>query len=158
MSEYTAEIRWTRDDEAFTDNRYSRRHTWVFDGGTTVDASASPLHVRAPMSDPSAVDPEEAFVAALASCHMLFFLSIAARSGYRVDHYIDRAVGLMEKDGDGKLAITVVTLHPDVIFSGERAPTHAEMDEMHHEAHESCYIASSVKSLVLCEPIYEVRD
>lgn len=154
MTEYTATTVWTRDDQAFTDNRYSRRHSWRFDGGAEVAASASPLHVRAPMSDPSAVDPEEAFVASLSSCHMLFFLSIAARHGFRVDRYVDHAVGLMEQDGDGKMAMTVVTLRPDVTFSGELLPTRAELDQMHHGSHEACYIASSVKSLVLCEPVY----
>jgi organic hydroperoxide reductase OsmC/OhrA len=158
MSEYTATTLWTRDGQAFTDNRYSRRHAWQFDGGAEVAASASPLHVRAPMSDPSAVDPEEAFVAAISSCHMLFFLSIAARQGFRVDRYLDQAVGIMAKDDEGKLAMTEVTLRPDVTFSGDLMPSRSEIDQMHHESHESCYIASSVKSLVLCEPVYPAAE
>jgi organic hydroperoxide reductase OsmC/OhrA len=152
MAHYVAEVAWERGDQAFIDNRYSRRHLWRFDGGVEVPASASPHVVRVPLSDPSAVDPEEAFVASLSSCHMLWFLSIAARRGFRVDRYRDVAEGVLAKDAEGRLAMTVVTLRPDVACSGDRLPTRDELDEMHHEAHESCFLANSVRTEVRCEP------
>lgn len=154
MSRYVARIEWERGGEAFVDNRYSRRHRWRFDGGLEVPASSSPHAVPVPMSDAHAVDPEEAFVASLSSCHMLWFLSLAARQHFRVDRYVDDAEGVMEKNADGKVAITRVTLRPAVEFSGEKLPTRAELDGLHHEAHEKCFIASSVKSDVRCEPVY----
>lgn len=144
-------VRWNRNDAKFTDNRYSRVHEWEFDEGVKVRASASPHVVRAPFSATDAVDPEEAFVASLSSCHMLWFLSIAAKNGYVVDSYTDAAVGVMEKNGDGKLAMTRVTLKPDVTFSGERIPTAEELAALHHEAHEECFIANSVKTEVRVE-------
>jgi organic hydroperoxide reductase OsmC/OhrA len=107
-----------------------------------------------PYSKAEAVDPEEAFVASLSSCHMLWFLSIAAKRGFCVDSYADDAVGLMEKNPSGRLAMTRVTLRPKAIFSGERLPTTVELQAMHHEAHEECFIANSVKTDVRCEPIY----
>lgn len=152
MSEYTATVSWNRDGAAFLDSRYSRAHRWRFDGGLEVPASSAPTSVRPPLSDPSAVDPEEAFVAALSSCHMLWFLAIAAKRGFLVDSYQDEAIGVMARDSAGKLAMTVVTLRPRVEFSGERMPGPADIDAMHHEAHEACYIASSVKSDVRVEP------
>jgi organic hydroperoxide reductase OsmC/OhrA len=152
MATYTANIRWDRGEAAFVDNRYSRAHAWLFDGGVTVAASASPHVVPAPYSEASAVDPEEAFVAAIASCHMLWFLSIAAARGFRVDHYADAAVGTMRRNDRGKLAITHVVLRPDVTFSGERVPSHDEIEAMHHEAHDECFIANSVRTDVVCEP------
>ena len=141
MSTHTAEVAWFRHDARFTDNRYSRLHKWTFDGGAVVPASSSPQVVKVPLSDPAGVDPEEAFVAALSSCHMLWFLSLAARDGYCVDSYVDAAEGLMEND-----AITVVTLKPQVAFCGDQAPTDAEFDRLHHEAHQACFLARSVKS------------
>lgn len=154
MSRYTARIEWERGDQAFVDNRYSRRHRWKFDGGAEVAGSSSPEVVPVPLSDANAVDPEEAFVASLSSCHMLWFLSLAARQRFRVDRYVDDAEGVMEKNADGKLAITRVTLRPAVQFSGDRIPTRAQLDGLHHEAHEQCFIANSVKSEVRCEPVY----
>lgn len=151
-SEHTAEVTWERGDAVFTDNRYPRRHAWRFDGGAEVPASSSPHSVRVPFSDPAAVDPEEAFVASLSSCHMLWFLSIAAQRGFRVDRYRDAAVGTMAPNAAGRMAITVVTLRPAVDFSGDRLPTADELHAMHHEAHEACFIASSVSSEVRCEP------
>jgi len=151
--EYTARISWHRGDAVFTDNRYSRGHKWTFDGGVEVPASSSPHSVRLPYSVEAAVDPEEAFVAALSSCHMLTFLYLAAKAGYRVDHYDDEAVGFMEKDAAGKMAVTRVTLRPRMTFSGEKAPTREQLDQLHHQAHEECYIASSVKTTVICEPV-----
>ncbi len=152
MHQYTARITWQRQDAVFTDKRYSRRHAWHFDGGAVVPGSSSPLSVRPPFSDPAAVDPEEAFVASLSSCHMLWFLDFAARGGWVVDDYADDAVGVMEEDASGRTAITRVTLHPVVRFVGERRPDSAEHERLHHAAHEACFIANSVRSEVLCEP------
>ncbi|MES2305769.1 MAG: OsmC family protein [Gemmatimonadota bacterium] len=158
MAEYTASLLWTRGDDLFTDNRYSRRHLLSFDGGAQVPGSASPLHVRPPFSDPAAVDPEEAFVSALSSCHMLTFLYLAVKRGFRVDRYADTAVGVMAKESDGREWISVVTLHPEVTFSGERHPSRAEIDELHHASHGECYIANSVKTDVRCEAVYPDRE
>jgi organic hydroperoxide reductase OsmC/OhrA len=154
MSEYTAEVLWTRGDQDFLGNRYSRRHLLRFDGGAEVAGSSSPHSVPLPMSDASAVDPEEAFVAALSSCHMLWFLALAAKRRFCVDRYFDAAVGLMEQNAQGRVAITRVTLRPEVSFSGEHRPSHAEIEQLHHAAHEACFIANSVKSEVVCEPVF----
>lgn len=154
MAQYSTEVLWLRGDQDFLDNRYSRRHLLRFDGGLEIPGSSSPHVIPLPMSDASAVDPEEAFVSALSSCHMLWFLSIAAKCGFRVDRYFDAAAGVMKRNTEGKLAMTVVTLKPEVQFSGERLPTREELDRMHHEAHEECFIASSVKTEVLCQPVY----
>jgi len=152
MSEYSAVIRWTRgEDEIFSDNQYSRGHTWEFDGGVTVPASSSPHIVPLPYSVETNVDPEEAFIAALSSCHMLVFLSIAAKRRYIIESYIDNAVGLMAKDADGKTSVTKVRLRPHIIFSGERQPTMEQLEKMHHLSHENCFIANSVKTEVTTE-------
>jgi organic hydroperoxide reductase OsmC/OhrA len=149
MSSYTVTIRWLRGDQQFTDNRYSRAHAWVFDGGVEVPASSSPHVVPLPYSQASAVDPEEAFVASLSSCHMLWFLSIAAKRGFCIDSYVDDAVGDMGKDASGKLAMTRVMLRPKVLFAANRLPTKSDIESMHHEAHAECFIANSVKTEVL---------
>jgi organic hydroperoxide reductase OsmC/OhrA len=147
-----ATVRWTRQgNERFLDNRYSRAHEWAFDGGARIHASASPHVVRLPFSDPSGVDPEEAFVAAIASCHMLFFLSFAARQGFTIDSYDDNAVGVLSKGADGREWMTKVTLRPHVVFSGDTRPTEAEIDALHHEAHAACYIANSVKTDIVVD-------
>ncbi|GAA5217133.1 OsmC family protein [Corallincola platygyrae] len=152
MAEYTAEVSWARSEaEGFIDNQYSRGHQWQFDGGVTVPASSSPHVVPLPLSVEANVDPEEAFVASLSSCHMLFFLSIAAKHRFIVDSYVDNAVGVMAKDADGKMAMTKVTLRPKVIFSGDKQPTYEQLDEIHHQSHEQCFIANSVKTEVLTE-------
>ena len=154
MSEYRAEVLWVRGPaEDFVANRYSRRHRLRFDGGAEVVGSASPQVVPEPWSDAAAVDPEEAFVASLASCHMLWFLSIAAGHGFCVDRYVDAAVGRMSRNPQGKLAMTRVTLRPDVTFSGARVPRRDELVELHEAAHDACFIANSVKTEVLCEPV-----
>jgi organic hydroperoxide reductase OsmC/OhrA len=153
MSQYTAVITWARDGAVFTDDRYSRAHRWTFDGGTEVPASASPHIVPLPLSRAEAVDPEEAFVASLASCHMLWFLAIAVKQGFVVESYRDEATGVLGKNADGKLAMTRVTLHPKLVFAGEKRPSSAEHDAMHHEAHQRCFIANSVKTDVRCEPV-----
>ena len=151
MSEYKVTVKWERNDQAFVDNKYSRAHTLVFDG-LTVPGSSSP-HVVPVYSDPKALDPEEAFVASLSSCHMLFFLSLAAKQGFRVDSYSDDAVGVLSRDEENRFAITKVTLRPQVIFSGDPLPSNSDIEEIHHESHEQCFIANSVKTDVRCEPI-----
>ena len=148
MSEYTATIKWQRDGQDFLGNRYSRGHTWEFDGGVEVPASSSPHVVPVPMSVAENVDPEEAFVASLSSCHMLWFLAIAAKRKFIVDSYVDEAVGVMEKNADSRFAITKVSLRPQISFSGDIEPTRGELENMHHEAHERCFIANSVKTQV----------
>jgi len=150
--QYTARILWERGDQTFTDNKYSRRHVMRFDGGLDVPGSSSPLVVPLPYSDPQAVDPEEAFVASLSSCHMLWFLSIAVRSGFTVDRYEDDAVGVMTANERRKFYVSRVTLRPAVTFGGNRQPTPAELTHMHHEAHDECFIANSVKTQVVVEP------
>lgn len=150
MATYEATVKWRRTaDERFTDQRYSRAHDWWFDGGARVRGSSSPHSVRPPFSDPSAVDPEEALIAALSSCHMLFFLWIAAKRGFAVLSYEDSAAGIMTKDERGREWITTVTLRPYVIFDGDSRPSEQDVDAMHHESHERCYIANSVKSVVV---------
>lgn len=153
MAQYVAEVLWQRDGQDFLDNRYSRKHLLRFDGGVEVAGSSSPHVVPLPMSDAAAIDPEEAFVASLSSCHMLWFLSIAAKHRFCVDRYQDAAVGVMAQNDQGKMAMTVVTLRPAVTFSGEHQPTRDQIEALHHEAHEACYIANSVKSEVRCEPV-----
>jgi organic hydroperoxide reductase OsmC/OhrA len=148
--EYRATVKWQRAADAkFTDQRYSRGHGWSFDGGVTVPASSSPSSVRLPYSVAEAVDPEEALVAALSSCHMLTFLYVAAKQGFVVDAYTDEAVGEMTKNEHGRFWISKVTLHPAIIFSGEKRPTDAQLHELHHLAHAECYIANSVKTEVV---------
>jgi organic hydroperoxide reductase OsmC/OhrA len=149
--QYRATVTWSREGAAFTDQRYSRAHSWSFDGGITVPASSSPLSVRLPYSVAEAVDPEEAFVAALASCHMLTFLYVAAKQGFVVDKYADDAVGEMTRNESGKLWVSKVTLAPAITFAGEKRPTQQQLDELHHLAHEECYIANSVKSEVVIQ-------
>ena len=150
MSIYTATITWKSDSpESFTKNRYTRGHTWEFDGGVTVPASSSPHAVRVPFSIEAAVDPEEALVAAASSCHMLTFLWLAAKAGFNVASYTDNAVGEMTKGDDGKEWVSLITLDPQIEWSGERIPTAEELAELHHAAHEGCYIANSIKSEVV---------
>ena len=156
MAEYTSVVIWEREGAPFTDNRYSRGHRWLFDGGVEIPASSSPHVVPLPMSMAAAVDPEEAFVASLSSCHMLWFLSIAAKRGYMVERYRDEAVGTMEKDSTGHVSMTRVTLRPEALFVGDKRPTIEQLAALHHEAHEECYIARSVKTEVRCEPV-EIR-
>jgi organic hydroperoxide reductase OsmC/OhrA len=151
MSVYKATIRWTRDRGTdFSKGQYSRAHEWLFDGGATVLASPSPHVVPAPWSDERGVDPEEAFVASLSSCHMLFFVDFARRDGWVVDAYVDEAEGVLEKRDDGKMAMTRVTLRPRVTWSGEH-PDEAAVADLHHRAHEACFIANSVTTEVIVE-------
>lgn len=150
MHSYTAKITWKNDSpETFTKNRYTRGHTWSFDGGIEVPASSSPHSVRVPFSVEAAVDPEEALVAAASSCHMLTFLWVAAKKGFVIASYEDNAAGDMTEGDDGKQWISKITLDPKIEWSGETLPTAAEIAEMHHDAHEGCYIANSIKSEVV---------
>ena len=156
MSEYFATVSWNRKvDEPFIDNKYSRGHNWQFDGGVVVPASSSPHIVPLPYSVEANVDPEEAFVASLSSCHMLVFLSIAAKRRYLIDSYADKAIGVMDKDSDERLSMTKVTLRPKVTFAGERQPSFEQLEKMHHQSHEQCFIANSVKTEVVTEIIYQ---
>ena len=149
MSTYTATIRWARSGEGdFTKGQYSRAHEWAFDGGHVMPASASPHIVPAPWSDPAGVDPEEAFVASLSSCHMLFFLDYARRDGWTIDSYVDAAEGVMEKIADGKLVVTRVTLRPQITWGGDAQPSDVQIAHLHHRSHDDCFIANSVKTEV----------
>jgi len=148
MSSYTATVRWSRTgDGDFAKGQYSRAHQWEFDGGVTVPASASPHIVPAPWSDAGGVDPEEAFIASLSSCHMLFFVDFARRDGWIVDEYVDAAEGVLEKRGDGKMWMSRVTLHPRVTWGGEK-PDESAIADLHHRAHDACFIANSVTTEV----------
>ena len=152
MSEYSARVIWERGEENFLDNRYSRGHRWEFDGGLSIPASSSPHVVPVPLSVEANVDPEEAFIASLSSCHMLFFLSLAAQYGFLVDSYDDLAVGVMGKDAAGRSAMLRVVLRPAIVFGGARKPTASQLEALHHQAHECCFIANSVKTDVVVEP------
>jgi organic hydroperoxide reductase OsmC/OhrA len=146
---YKVKILWNKKPaEIFTDIKYSRVHKWIFDGGIELKASSSPHVVPVPMSDESAVDPEEAYIASISSCHMLWFLSIAAGKRFIIESYEDDAEGILAKDENGKLAMTEITLKPKIIFSGNKVPTEDEINSIHHLAHEKCFIANSVKTEV----------
>jgi len=152
MNTYIATVRWSRTGEGdFTKGQYSRAHEWAFDGGHVMKASASPHIVPAPWSDPEGVDPEEAFVASLSSCHMLFFIDFARHGGFVMDEYVDEAEGVLEKRPDGKMAMTRVTLHPRITWAGS-PPDEAAIADLHHRAHEACFIANSVMSEVTVVP------
>ncbi len=148
MSEHVATIRWSLSGDDFVKGRYSREHTWEFDGGLTVPASAAPANVRAPFSNPDNVDPEEAFVASISSCHMLVFLYLAARAGVEVLGYTDEAVGRMTPNERGALWVSEVVLSPRIVYGGAAAPTAEVEAELHHRAHEECFIANSVRTRI----------
>ena len=150
--EYVATVAWQRGGAAFTDNKYSRAHEWRFDGGAVVPASSSPYVVAPPGSNPANVDPEEAFVASLSSCHMLFFLFHAAKRGFVVDRYEDVAAGTMGKNSEGRMAMLKVVLRPQVAWAGATRPSAADVEALHHRSHEDCFIANSVKAEVVVEP------
>lgn len=153
MSKHLATIAWQRGDAAFVDNRYSRAHRWRFDGGADIAAAASPDVVAPRLTDASAVDPEEAFVASIASCHMLWFLSLAAKDGWRVDSYDDDAVGHMAPVRPDRMAFTEIVLRPRIVFGGERVPDAATIEALHHDAHDRCFIANSVRCDVRVEAV-----
>ena len=148
MSKHSAIISWKRTSPDFLKGKYSREHTWTFDGGLTVPASPSPTVVPVPWSNAGNIDPEEAYVASISSCHMLTFLYLASKQGFQVDNYEDEAVGVMTKNERGIPWISLVTLNPKIVYSGEKLPTSAEQDRLHYEAHEQCFIANSVKTQI----------
>lgn len=149
MSEHKATIYWQRTGPDFLAGKYSREHTWRFDGGVTVPASPSPSVVPAPWSNPACVDPEEAFVASISSCHMLTYIYLASRAGFQVDRYLDEAVGVMTKNERGAPWVSLVTLRPQIIYSGDKLPAPADEARLHHLAHEQCFIANSIKTEVI---------
>jgi organic hydroperoxide reductase OsmC/OhrA len=150
MAEHTATVEWVRGDQPFLDKRYSRAHVWRFDGGAVVPGSSAPSNVPVPMSDAAAVDPEEAMVASLSSCHMLWFLAFAAGAGLVVDRYLDEPTGALDRNAAGRRYLARVTLRPTTTFSG-RQPEQAELDALHHEAHEHCEMAHSVHATITVE-------
>jgi len=151
MGTYTANIVWNRGNQPFVDGKYRRTHLWRFDGGAEVAGSAAPAYVRPPLSDESAIDPEEALVAAASSCHMLYFLDVARRGGFRIDSYEDSAEATVERGADGRSAVTSVILRPWIVFSGDPQPTPEELDALHCKAHDACIIANSLKCEVRIE-------
>jgi len=148
MSQHQAIIHWQRAGADFVNGKYSREHVWTFDGGVVVPASASPSVVPAPWSNPAHVDPEEAFVAAISSCHLLTCLYLASQQGFQVDSYRDEATGVMTKNERGVPWVSTVTLHPRICYSGDKLPLPADESRLHHEAHEQCFIANSIKTVV----------
>ncbi|HEV2442744.1 MAG TPA: OsmC family protein [Steroidobacteraceae bacterium] len=159
MSEHQARIHWSRGpDEKFSDSRYSRAHVWEFDGGVSVPASSAVSAVPLPYSRAENVDPEEALVAAIASCHMLTFLYLAAKAGLVVDSYADRAVGTMGRNPRGRMAVVSARLSPEIVFSGERAPTDADVQRLHHAAHEECFIANSVTTEIAVAGTWRLEE
>jgi len=151
MSEHKATITWERSGPDFLKGKFSREHTWSFDGGVTVPASASPSVVPAPYSNAAGVDPEEALVASVSSCHMLTFVFLASRQGIQVDRYRDEAVGIMTKGANGVPWVSRITLRPAIAFGGSVIPDAAALDRLHHLAHEQCFIANSVKTEIVVE-------
>jgi organic hydroperoxide reductase OsmC/OhrA len=152
MSQHKAIIDWKRSGPDFLKGRYSREHTWTFDGGLSVPASPSPAVVPVPWSNPAHVDPEEAFVASISSCHMLTWLFLAARAGYEIESYRDEAVGVLAKNERGVPWVSAVALHPVIVYAGEKRPSAADEAQLHHLAHEQCFIANSIKTEVTVEP------
>ncbi len=148
MSEHKATIRWQNTGPDFLKGKYSREHTWSFDGGITVKASAAPAVVPAPYSNPACVDPEEALVASVSSCHMLTYIYLASRQGFQVESYVDDAVGVVTKNEQGRLWVSSITLNPKIGYSGTKQPAPADEERLHEMAHEQCFIANSVKTNV----------
>jgi organic hydroperoxide reductase OsmC/OhrA len=146
MSEHRATIRWNLKHPEFLKGKFSREHTWSFDGGVTVPASAAPSAVRPPLSNPANVDPEEAFVASVSSCHMLTFLWLASRAGFEIESYEDEAVGVMTKNEKGIPWVSSITLNPRIVYGASKRPSAEEEQKLHHGAHEQCYVANSVKT------------
>jgi len=151
MSLHKATISWKSAGPDFLKGKYSREHTWTFDGGAVVPASSSPSNVPEPWSNPANVDPEEAFVAAISSCHMLTYLYVAFKQGFQIESYQDEAIGVMTRNKEGVSWVSAVTLHPRIVYGGERLPAPAEEEHLHHLAHEQCFIANSVKTDVKVE-------
>jgi len=146
MAQHKAKIEWKCTTPDFRLGKYAREHTWSFDGGVSVPASAAPAVVPAPWSNPAHVDPEEAFVASISSCHMLTFLHVARLAGFQIESYADEAVGEMAKNERGVAWVAVVTLNPTIVYSGDKRPTHEQEAELHHKAHDGCFVSQSVKT------------
>ena len=156
MADHAAKVRWQiSEGEDFPSNRYSRAHTWSFDGGLSVPGSAAPGYLPAALIDESAVDPEEALLASAASCHMLYFLAYAAKAGFSVTSYEDNPEGMVEKNQAGDPWVSAITLRPSAVFTGDKRPNGEEIEQLHHRAHKSCIIANSLKSGLTIEPIIE---
>lgn len=153
MNQHAATVRWIRNGPDFLQRRYSREHTWIFDGGLSVPASASPHNVPAPWSSATAVDPEEAYIASVSSCHMLWFLHVACDAAFTVDEYEDAAMGIMSRNENGTPWVSRITLRPRISWSGDRQPSASEVAELHHLAHEQCFIAASIKTEVIVEAV-----
>lgn len=153
MTEHTATIKWVSQGEDFLSGKYSREHTWAFDGGAIVSASPTPAVVPVPYSNPDHVDPEEAFVASVSSCHMLTFLYLAGRAGFIIEQYVDEAVGAMAKGDNGVPWVSTITLYPRIAYGGDKTPTPEESEQLHHLAHEQCFIANSIKTEVVVKPV-----
>jgi organic hydroperoxide reductase OsmC/OhrA len=153
MSEHKATISWRRSGPDFLAGKYSREHVWKFDGGSSISASPSPVNVPAPWSNPADVDPEEAYVASISSCHMLTFLFVASKKGFIADSYDDDAVGQMTRNASGVMWVSSVRLRPRISWSGEKLPSESDEEELHHLAHEQCFIANSVKTEILIEKV-----
>jgi len=152
MSNYFATVKWQRQNgEVFNDNKYSRAHIWKFNGGQTIQASSSPHVVPLPYSVEANVDPEEAFIASISSCHMLFFLSLASNQKFIIESYTDKASGILQPDENKNVAMTDVTLKPKIIFSGKKQPTKEQIDKIHHLAHKQCFIANSIKTKIIIQ-------
>jgi organic hydroperoxide reductase OsmC/OhrA len=149
MSQHKATIHWQYSGTDFAKGKYSREHVWEFDGGISIAASPSPSVVLVPYSNPANVDPEEAFVAAVSSCHMMSFLYVASKAGVSVTSYRDEAVGVLTKNAAGKHWISKVTLHPIIAYGDATAPSEVQIQQLHHAAHEECYIANSIKTEVV---------
>ncbi len=153
MSEHKATIVWKRESPDFLKGKYSREHTWTFDGGITILASPSPSVVPVPYSNPAHVDPEEAYVASVSSCHMLTYLHLASRKGFVVDFYQDEAIGVMSKNERGSFWVSAIKLRPKISYSAEKLPSPDEERQLHHDAHEQCFIANSIKTVVTVEQV-----
>jgi organic hydroperoxide reductase OsmC/OhrA len=151
MSENKATIKWQRTSPEFLKGKYSREHTWTFDGGVIVPASSSPSIVPVPFSNPAHVDPEEAFVVSISSCHMLTFLYLASKQGFQVDSYEDEAIGVMAKNENGVPWVSLVTLNPKIVYGGDKSPSPVEEKQLHHLAHAQCFIANSIKTEVVVQ-------
>ena len=148
MADHRAIISWKLDGGDFLRGKYSREHTWSFDGGVTVPASPSPSVIPHPYSNPASVDPEEAYVASISSCHMLTYLYVASKAGFQIESYSDESIGILKKNEKGVPWVSNVTLHPQISYGGEKRPTPEEEAHLHHLAHEQCFIAASIKTEV----------